>query len=109
VTMQSAPGPKRWENFCVALWQRDVLWWPLVFLRPAPQNEASAVLVLGLSLAGTLLASALVVLLCRVMLVPMPLLRFGVGIGICFVLVVCLLGFTFALPWNRRARRLRGH
>jgi hypothetical protein len=108
VTMQTAPGLTRWERLCLALWQRDWLWWPLVFLRPAPESRAGALLVASLALAGTLLAAGVAVLACRLLQVAMPWPIFGIGVGICFVLVVGLLGLTFALPWNRRARLLQG-
>jgi len=105
---QTAPGLKRWETVCLAVWQRDWLWWPFVFLRPAPEQRASAVLVIGLALGGTLLASGFAVLVCLMLKIAMPWLLFGLGVGICLILVLALLGLTFARPWNRRASRLRG-
>ena len=103
-----APGPKRWESVCLSIWERDLLWWPFVFLRPAPQRRAGVGLVLGLSLAGTAVACAGALCVLFVLGVPFATARFAVGLAGCFAVVTALLGLSFALPWNRRARRLGG-
>ena len=107
MSVQNAPATKRWERVCVALWQRDVMWWPFVFLRPQPEREASHLLVIGLSVAGTALACAAAAMAIVAMHLPMLPSRFIVAVVLCFLLVLALLALTFALPWNRRARRLQ--
>jgi hypothetical protein len=101
-----APQLKRWEVFCLWWWGQDLLWWPFVSLRPAPARRASMALVLGLSIAGTAVASGATLIVMQALALPFATPRFLIGTLVCFVLVTALLALSFARPWNRRARLL---
>lgn len=98
----------RAERFFNGLWDRDWPWWPVLFLRPPRAREASIGLLLVLAAYSTVVALTLVVAT-RVALgaavEPRGLLVIGAA-ALGFALL--LLWTTFAIWWNRRARRLRG-
>jgi len=98
----------RAERFFNGLWDRDWPWWPVRFLRPPRERAASVGLLFVLAVYSTVVALTLVVAMCVAFgaaIEPRGVLMIGAG---AFGFALLLLWTTYAIWWNRRARRLRG-
>ena len=97
------------EDFMNSLTDMDWGWWPVLFLRPPKDRDIDNIVLLKM----TWLYGPVTGLL--VFLVRLKRIQSVTAAGITFhVLLGCLLFFllykcTFAVFWNRRARRLRSN
>jgi hypothetical protein len=98
---------RKLEDFMNHLTDMDWGWWPVLFLRPPKDRDIGNVVLLKMTLwFGTLVGLA-------IWLIPIPgapgLTAFELFRLILCGWVVFFLGykFTFAIFWNRRAKRLR--
>jgi len=98
----------RIENFVNEFTDRDMSWWPLLFLRPAKDRDIDNLLQLKLTLIW---GSSLGILF---LLIHFPRIGTSTIANIVFAMllgwVLFFVGYrlTAAYFWNRRARRLRG-
>ena|SRR5260221_394923 len=97
----------RLEDFMNNLTDQDWGWWPAVRLRPAKDRDMDNVVLFRMTLVFGVVLGFVYLLICRVVfgsLTPR-------GIGLCLIggclVFFFLYKFTFAIYWNRRARRLR--
>ena len=96
---------QRLEDLMNSLTDMDWGWWPAVFLRPPKHKDMDTVVLLKMTcFFGPM--TALVVLLGRVVRMGRVTLS-ATDLLLCCVLFFVLYRFTFAVAWNRRARRLR--
>lgn len=101
------PPETRAEKFFNGLWDRDWPWWPVRFLRPPREHEVGFGRLLILAIYSAVLALALVAvagMMLGAAVEPRAMVAAG-AMALVFALV--LLWVTFAIWWNRRARRLR--
>lgn len=96
----------RAERFFNGLWDRDWPWWPVRFLRPPRERKVGVGRLLVLAVYSAVLALALVLAVRVALGMPVePRTALTIGsTALGFALI--LLWTTFAVWWNRRARRL---
>jgi hypothetical protein len=93
------------EELMNSLTDMDWGWWPVVFLRPPKHKDMDMVVLLKMTcFFGPM--TALVVLLGRFMRMGRATLS-ATDLLLCCVFFFVLYKFTFAIAWNRRAKRLR--
>src|ERR1051326_4510674 len=96
------------ENFLNSLNDQDWGWWPLVCLRPQKHRNLDARTVLRLTAFFGPLSGAFAFVSDRPFSVgELTLLNLAAHVFLACVVFFLLYKFTFALAWNRRARRFR--
>ncbi|MCL6417534.1 hypothetical protein MIB92_17875 [Aestuariirhabdus sp. Z084] len=96
----------RLERVFNRLSDQDWSWWPLVSLRPAPNQPIGLGVFCKLTLCFGGLSSLLVVLLLVLYQVPLTPLRIVYALLLGTIGYLSIYGLSFLWAWNRRATRL---
>src|SRR5450432_735258 len=98
------PNENAIEGALNALNDADLQWWPFLHLRPSQHRDLSSRHVLKMSLHyGLAIFLLLVFAVGRHLTLPLCAELLAAGIGSFFI----IFRSTFAIAWNRRAKRIR--
>ena len=90
-----------------SLTDKDWGWWPFLFLRPRKEADIDNVLLLKMACCFGPLVTAFVLFVRFTLREPITTASAGVCVVGCSIAFFIGYKLTFAIFWNRRARRLR--